>query len=200
MKIRGFLAGLGAALLFSGCNTTRNEALKAEAESLKACGEMVGGGLLPIAATRDQRFEGKVQEATARCRGGATAVQFRLVPWVDWSNYWGAGDSSSQVADFVKSAGLLGPNMRGLNGALLDLEYQRIELIKFNLFDNNGSYQEYVTGRQGTGGAALKVWDAMRLPKSHPNYRDVGGDAKQLCSGELIRSRTLSGICNDIRN
>ena len=200
MKNRGFLAALAAALLFSGCNTARNEALKVEADSLKACAEMVNGGLRPIAATRDHRFEGKVQEATARCRGGATATQFRLVPWVDWSNYWGAGDSSSQVADFVKSAGLLGPNLRGLNGALLDLEYQRIELIKFNLFDNNGSYQDYVTGRQGIGGAALKVWGAMRLPRSHPNYRDVGGDGKQLCSGELIRSRTLSGICNDIRN
>ena len=28
----------------------------------------------------------------------------------------------------------------------------------------------------------------------------MGGDAEQVCKGELIRSRTLSGICNDIRN
>jgi hypothetical protein len=29
-----------------------------------------------------------------------------------------------------------GPQLRGIAGALTDLEYQRMELIKFNLFDN----------------------------------------------------------------
>ena len=40
----------------------------------------------------------------------------------------------------------------------------------------------------------------MRLPKGHPNYQAVGGDGEQVCKGELIRSRTVTGICNDIRN
>lgn len=200
MQLRLILIVFMALLMLSACNGERQAALKSEAESLKACAEMVNGGFLPIAETRDRRFNGKVEAATALCRGGARAVEFRVTPWVDWANYWGAGDASSKVADFVKSAGHLGPNMRGLDGSLLDLEYQRIELIKFNLFDNNGTYQEYVTGRKGTGGAALKVWDAMKLPKSHPSYRQVGGDGTQLCGGELIRNRTLSGICNDIRN
>ncbi len=35
------------------------------------------------------------------------------------------------------------PNGRGIDGALLDLEYQRIELIKFNLFDPK-TYDEYI--------------------------------------------------------
>ena len=38
-------------------------------------------------------------------------------------------------------------NKRGVDGALMDLEYQRMELIKFNLFDNK-TYEQYVTGRK----------------------------------------------------
>ena len=40
----------------------------------------------------------------------------------------------------------------------------------------------------------------MRLPASSPDYLVVGGDGQQLCKGDLIRARTLTGICNDIRN
>ncbi len=45
-----------------------------------------------------------------------------------------------------------------------------------------------------------KTWPELRLPKDHPLYSEVGGDGPQLCSGELIRFRTISGICNDITN
>jgi hypothetical protein len=38
------------------------------------------------------------------------------------------------------------------------------------------------------------------LPADHDNYEDVGGNGKQACAGQLIRFRTLSGICNDIQN
>jgi len=96
--------------------------------------------------------------------------------------------------------GPLSPNERGIRGALLDLEYQRIELIKFNLFDNSGTYEEYVKGRGNDDGSALKSWDPMRLPKDHPSYTAVGGEGPQLCRGELIRFRNLTGICNDIKN
>src|SRR2546422_4619426 len=75
----------------------------------------------------------------------------------------------------------------------------RIELIKFNLFDN-ATFEHYVSGRGDTSGRVLKVWDEMRLPHDHPSYQDVGGAGTQLCRGDLIRFRTLTGICNDIRN
>jgi len=170
---------------------------KEEAEALKACAQMVLSGFRKIADTRDRRFEGKVTEATALCRGGQKTLQFRLTPWVDWSQYWGTGDMSSLPSGFISTKG---PTFRGVSGALLDLEYQRIELIKFNLFDNNGTYQTYVTGRAGVGGPALKIWPEMRLPKDSPSYMAVGGDGEQLCTGDLIRARTLTGICNDLRN
>ncbi|MGH7832903.1 MAG: peroxidase family protein, partial [Candidatus Binatia bacterium] len=158
-------------------------------------------GLPDVAETRERRFLGKVRyEETARCRGGEKAVGLRGLPWVDWQNYWAAGDNASKGPDSIWSLKHLNPNGRGLDGALLDLEYQRIELIKFNLFDNSGTYKDYVRGRDGVDGAALKVWDEMRLPKGHPEYAAVGGDGQQLCRGELIRFRTLSGICNDIKN
>jgi hypothetical protein len=88
-----------------------------------------------------------------------------------------------------------------VGGALIDLEYERVELIKFNLFDNNLTFPAYVKGVPGRDGPTIDVWQELRLPPDHPNYRDVGGDAAdQRCSGSLIRSRTLTGICNDMRN
>ena len=169
---------------------------KEEADALKACAEAVLKGFRKIADTRDQRFQGKVSEANALCRGGYRTLQFRNTPWVDWSNYWGTADSNSIPQLLVKNA----PAQRGVLGALTDLEFQRIELIKFNLFDNNGTYSEYVQGRGGVGGPALKRWDAMRLPADHPSYKDVGGDGAQVCQGALIRFRNVDGTCNDVFN
>src|SRR5262249_29396884 len=94
----------------------------------------------------------------------------------------------------------LHPDRRGIDGALIDLEYQRVELLRFNLFDNSGTYPDYVRGRSGVAGPALRTWPEMRLPPSHPDFAAVGGAGEQICAGELVRHRTLSGICNDIRN
>jgi len=187
-------------ILLTACNRERRTEIKAEADSLKGCDELVKEGFRPIASTRDKRFAGKVQEATALCRGGERAKLFRDTPWVDWTNYYATGDATSQMAGWVDQKGHLSPHGLGVDGALLDLEYQRIELIKFNLFDNNGTYETYVEGSGGVPGPAVKVWPELRLPKNHPNYRDVGGDGEQVCKGELIRFRNVSGICNDIRN
>jgi hypothetical protein len=181
---------LGALLGLEGCATQR--------ESLEACLRVAERGLRPVAEERAQRFLGKVREDTARCRGGDRAVEARGLPWVDWQNYWATGDAGSRAPG--SRGAHLGANGRGIDGALLDLEYQRIELIKFNLFDSSGTYADYVRGRDGAGGPALKVWPEMRLPKSHPLYEAVGGDQAQVCGGDLIRSRGLTGLCNDIKN
>jgi hypothetical protein len=171
--------------------------LKDEADALKACVAAVLSGIRPIAATRDVRFEGKVSQANALCRGGEKSLQFRLTPWVDWQSYWGTGDMSSLPTGFLSTKG---PEFRGVTGALIDLEFQRVELVKFNLFDNSGTYQQFVSGRNGVGGPALKTWPEMRLPKADSSYAAVGGDGTQVCKGDLVRGRTLTGICNDVRN
>jgi hypothetical protein len=124
-------------------------------------------------------------------------VEARKLPWIDWQNYWATGDASSRSGSLTTH---LSPNGRGVDGALLDLEYQRIELIKLNLFDTSGTYEAYVLGRDGVGGPALKVWPQMRLPKGYPQYEAVGGEQTQVCAGDLIRARTLTGICNDLKN
>jgi hypothetical protein len=178
-------------------SAAKPDPLKDEADALKACVAAVLSGIRPIAATRDVRFEGKVSQANALCRGGEKSLQFRLTPWVDWQSYWGTGDMSSLPTGFLSTKG---PEFRGVTGALIDLEFQRVELVKFNLFDNSGTYQQFVSGRNGVGGPAIKTWAEMRLPKTDPNYAAVGGDGTQVCKGDLVRGRTLTGICNDVKN
>src|SRR5258708_30130781 len=174
---------------------------QADEASLRGCAAMITGGLLPIATERSGRLEAKVAEATALCRGGLAAVQRMNLPWVDWGNYFGAGDASSLAPGIVTSSGPLAPAARGVRGALLDLEYQRVELITFNLFDNNGTYRDYVAGRNGVPGPVIKRWESMRLPKDHPNYLEAGSEARQQpCPADLGRKRPLTGICNDIFN
>jgi hypothetical protein len=170
----------------SGSPDDKKLSPKQEAAELKACVQHLAGGFLKVPDARELRFQGKVTMLTARCRGGQQAVEFQFTPWVDWARYWGAGDSSSLPVGFLS---VKGPQLRGIAGALTDLEYQRMELIKFNLFDNSGTYQTYLSGRGGVGGPALKTWPEMRLPKDSPDYDAVGGDGEQLCKGDLIRAR-----------
>ncbi|MGV7229739.1 MAG: peroxidase family protein [Nitrospirales bacterium] len=185
-------------LFFAGCAGDKGE-IQEDAESLQACAKMAKAGFRPVADHRKDRFLGKVAESTARCRGGEEAVTYRETPWVDWSNYWAAGDARSQAPGMIKSTGHLSPNGRGIDGTLLDLEYARIELIKFNLFDNQ-TFRTYIQGSEGVDGPAVKVWKEMRLPQDHPKADAVGGHGPQLCTGQLIRNRTLTGICNDMKN
>jgi len=169
---------------------------------LKDCKTVIKRGFRQVPEQRNKRFLGKVSKEAANCRGGAKAVKYRDYPWVDWANYWATGDASTkapQLKAITRFGKHLKPDGRGVDGALIDLEYQRVELIKFNLFDNQ-TYQTYINGDGNTEGRAVKIWDEMRLPKTHPDYKKVGGDGKQLCQGELIRHRNLTGICNDIKN
>ena len=121
------------------------------------------------------------------CRGGSTAVRQRPTPWVEWSNYFGTASKQSTL-DLR--------DQRGIAGALIDLEYQRMELIKFNLFDNK-TFAQYAGSPTGP---VLKKWGEMRLDPTHPSFARVGGNGPQRCDGDLIRHRTLTGICNDIEN
>jgi hypothetical protein len=185
----------GVLLLPVACTDSPND-------ELASCARLVKEGLLEVAEEREDRFLGKVQADTALCRGGEKAATYRDTSWVDWSNYWAAGDESSKkegseartaLGDHVK------PNGRGVDGALMDLEYQRIELIKFNLFDNY-TYETYIKGIGGKPGSTRKRWDEMRLGPANSFFTQVGGEGAQVCTGELIRYRTLTGICNDIFN
>jgi hypothetical protein len=164
-----------------------------EGTSVQDCISVAHEGFRPI-GDRLQRFLGKVQQNTAGCRGGDNAVKYRGTPWLDWTNYWGTADARSKGLPWTTQT------QRGVLGALTDIEYQRIELIKFNLLDNNNTYEGYVNGKFGIPGPALKSWPEMRLANDDPNYNAVGGNNEQVCTGDLVRFRTLTGICNDVRN
>lgn len=167
------------------------------ATDVPSCLEQARRGFRPVATDRAHRFLGKVQPFTAGCRGPERVQQASATPWVDWSNYWATGDAATRAGFSLVPR--LNRNGRGIDGALLDLEYQRIELVRFNLFDNY-TYEEYVDGRGQQSGPSLTTWAALRLPPEHPRYQDVGGAGNQACRGELIRHRTLTGICNDVFN
>jgi hypothetical protein len=177
--------------------TTAANTKQEEIQALRACARAVTQGIRPVASTRDLRFQGKVSDENALCRGGVRSEMFRMTPWVDWTNYWGTGDMASLPTGFITAKG---PSLRGVSGALLDLEYERVELIKFNLFDNSGTYKDYLTGRGNIDGQALKTWPSMRLPSTNASYTAVGGEGTQICKGDLVRGRTLTGICNDVVN
>ncbi len=167
------------------------------------CITMAERGIPGLADEQQDRFLGKVRLDTGECRGGKYMAAFRDTPWVDWTNYWGTGDDASKSGNYRPLTVIgkhLERNGRGVDGALLDLERQRVELIKFNLFDNY-TFQQYQQGRDGRDGRILTHWPEMRLQPHHPEFAAVGGDAdQQVCQGALIRHRTVTGICNDMVN
>ena len=133
----------GALLALAGC-ATRGDAI----DSAEACVPVAARGLRPIAEERAERFLGKVQEDTARCRGGERAVARRGARPGSTGRTTGRPATAAAASPARRDASATSArNGRGIDGALLDLEYQRIELIKFNLFDNSGTYEDYVSGR-----------------------------------------------------
>jgi hypothetical protein len=187
------VAGIGAAIWFSLKPTEEDDI-----QIARYCADMVAQGFRGLVDERADRFQGKVGEPQAGCRGGAAAVAARALPWVDWRSYWGAGDASSLSDRGATGSHLLDRNKRGIDGALLDLEYQRMELIRFNLFDNT-TFQTFAGSKNGP---IVKVWPEERLAADDPHYKDlkIAADGSQTCTGEEIRFRTTTGICNDIRN
>ena len=201
-------AGILCASLICTVSLTASSPVRPDSENdaavVDACVKMIVDGLPLIARDRTDRFQGKVDEAHARCRGGERAVGAMGMPWVDWANYWSAGDASSKSGRRDIGSHIVDRNKRGIDGVLLDIEYQRMELIKFNLFDNK-TFETYAAGGvNGVPGdsARLRVWKEFRLPPGDANVGRlaIDADGTQTCKGELIRFRTLTGICNDIRN
>ncbi len=169
-----------------------------------SCAEQIVRGPRPVATDRADRFLGKPGPAALACRGDARAQAHADTPWVDWTNYWSTGDQASRSREWL---GFIEPVRRllkdgfGETGALIDLEYQRLELVRFNLFDN-ATYRDYVVGRDGVAGPALRRWRELRLVPEDPAFvhLQIDPDGGQRCAGPLIRHRTANGVCNDIDN
>jgi hypothetical protein len=174
------------------------ETVEDDAQIVSACLDMIAEGLPPISNVKNERFTGKVSNAKLLCNGGSNALASSKTPWVDWANYWGVGDSSSKSNRYDKNSRLFNRAKRGVDGALIDLEYQRMELIKFNLYDTS-------TSRSNTpevNNYGEPVWSELQLQPESSNaiLTQQTEYASEGCSGDLIRFRTLTGICNDIFN
>ena len=136
------------------------------------------GSFLEVAQDPSARFLGKVHEDTARCRGGDDAVKWRATPWVDWQRYRATGGEDSRSTGLTSKLGFLSPNTRGVTGALLDMEYQRIELLQFNLFDNHGTFEAYVRGRNGTPGPPSRLGLNCAFPWAIPLTAPLAATAR----------------------
>ena len=168
------------------------------ARSMVSCPRMVFDDYLSVSTRREHRFLGKVREDRAL---SVVAIKplITATPPGRIGQITGAQGTPTPWAPTRPTGRILSPTERGITGALMDLEFQRIGLIKYNLFDNY-TYKGFLEGEGKFQGRAIKVWDEMRLPADHPNYEDVGGGGVQMCDGGLIRHRTLTGICNDTLN
>ena len=95
---------------------------------------------------------------------------------------------SPTVLHRLARAHLLDRNTRGIDGALMDLEYQRMELIKFNLFDNR-TYETYVKGGHDNGRRrtvrSSRSGRRCALPPNDPNI--ANGDEER--RSDLQRGR-----------
>ena len=127
MKSIKLMTSCGLLILLTGC--LHRSARVNETRELAACSQTVLDGLMSIPETRDMRFLGKVSEPAAMCRGGQKAAQFRMTPWVDWSQYWGAGGVESLPKNYLSPDGA---QLRGVSGALMDLEYQDRKSTRLN--------------------------------------------------------------------
>ena len=188
-------------LLSVSCQSDRDKAIKAEVESLRNCAQMIKSGIRPIATTRDQRFQGKVEDSTAACRGGDVASQFRAVPWVDWSNYWGAGDAKSKAPRVRQTGGPFGAHgaRHRRRAARSRIPAHRADQVQ-SLRQQQAPISNMSPAATACGGPGAEDLGRDAAAAEHPNYRDVGGAGEQVCKGDLIRGRTLTGICNDMRN
>ena len=95
-----------------------------------------------------------------------------------------------------------------------------MEMIKFNLFDNSGTYEKYSQILRDPAGVFHTPWVEMRVTDQRPAGNDMDEqeyarlvarlkkdglttnpvDGSQQCQGESIRFRDLNGYCNDIYN
>ena len=162
---------------------------------LVSCAEEISEGVRPIAETRADRFHGKVQANTAKCRGGSNAVAFREVPWTDWGNYWATRDNASKSffahEEPARRQRLAHrPRVRARRVDQVQPVRQQWHLSTVREWRRRDRWRR---GQDVAGDAAAG--------HAIPRYAAVGGAAaEQHCTGELIRHRTLNGICNDTRN
>jgi hypothetical protein len=219
MKVVQKMHTLTASLILTSLLLVISSCALLDPQAITVCSRGPGA----VAADRSERFLGKVGEDTASCRGGEKAVAGRPLPWIDWQNYWATGDAQSQVPGFRRLFGdfpLFGANRRGIGGALLDIEFERMEMIKFNLLDNSGTYEKYTKIWRDPAGVFRAPWAEMRVSDQKPAGNDMDEqeyaravgrlkrdglsidpvDGAQQCTKELIRFRDLNGYCNDIYN
>ncbi|MEZ4744061.1 MAG: peroxidase family protein [Bdellovibrionota bacterium] len=195
-KVSKALIGLlsGSFFLLYGCRTAaptesegegflKRQIIDGSATALSKVLERTGA---KVSKTREGRFLGKVTESQAKRRGGEQALKRNKTPWIDWGAYYGSRDVKDEGKDQRGFANIVSGATSGHYGSLLDLEVQRVELLKFNMYDTNGEYDDYRSGNV--------------TKKIFPSLQGLDCGEENDYGNKKWWFRTTDGRCNDMQN
>lgn len=154
------------------------------------------------------RFNGKLPPAVMKAYGNESAMRLNQTPWADWAGLLGS-DGNSQPRQIFESLrdraqeydGLFSGMVRnitermakgdakargeiGLIIGLLSLDQQRVDLLRCNMWDTNGTADTYKAGDYGNRDRP-KEWTTLQDPSAN-------------CTGDRVRFRTVDGKCNSV--
>lgn len=183
-----------------------------------------------------KRFRGKLPPALLLALGKKEDAQLNSAarrnagtPWVDWQFLFGIDgkqidnkffetmkESDNPFLNWITETAGGVQKLRqqpGQLAALISLQLQRTELLKCNIFDTNGTIDDYNPGNLNAN--TVNKWDALQfstrvddLPEiaakrdSNGNILQQDGKpvAREACSDKEKMYRTIDGTCNDPRN
>lgn len=154
------------------------------------------------------RFIGKLPGPVMQAYGSKSAKIIADTPWVDWQALLGSNGTSSPnklMAELAKRGqdynGLFSGVVKNISQklanadanaraevgmliALLSLEQQRVDLLKCNIWDTNGTIDTYTPGSAKNHD---QKWASLQDPSAN-------------CTGDHARFRTMDGKCNNLDN
>jgi Animal haem peroxidase len=187
-------------LLASGCKTATNPSDDSSSSASGTPGQ--------VENPCPNRFLGKLPGPILQSYGTPAAKRLAETPWVDWQGLLGSDGTSSpnkllatlstrvenynglfsgMIKNITQRAASADASARaeiGMLIALLSLEQQRVDLLRCNIWDTNGTIDTYKPGDVKNHD---QRWASLQDPSAN-------------CTGDRARFRTMDGKCNSLEN